>query len=930
MLRCKLLCFRLKDSDVTWLYGPLHTAVEAVPPPRVATASERLGLDPLRSLSDSKQMRGKKPPIITKPILKYRSLSDILLPPGMPASPVLEHTGMEFEDDSSTHTIVQHARSDSNLVRLINSRKSPLGSPRELSPDRAHASDSSTSTSSTRYNGDRRHISFNHRVEQCIAVDSTEEAKKYPGSGENSDEDDGDDEEEVLTFKSSARITSFGPSSSTYSSHPKHSSGREPHTIARLGPTTLKSTELYPHPSPAVVYQNEPESSKSTILTYSSRPPTSSQPPSPGTAAEAGRRAMYAAYSAGATGSGGSGNQIGWNADDEEVEYAMGFDYFTGPDVGVGDEYDMAQYGSTHLVGGSHNGYQGGAPTAYLPNGPYAPESSYNVSSSNSTTPSGSNDTSPDHSRHSSVNSKSPTSSNSSSNSSSTSTIVGMRGPHSPATTSKDAQPPKRSILKNHRSHSSSGASFDDSNPSSVPPSPTSSSGSSGARFGSHVTSSPNGSNSPSPASSPYSSATSLAAVMQSAGIPSRNSAPSGVRRINSEEVVREGRGRSTSRGSSASLERSASADRRPSSSGTSVSPSSSYSPPSNLGPGGNSGARPIGIANRGRSGSSDSLSSMGAAGNLAGGREVMPDLVEASSESETETLRPSIDEVIEEEEAIKSADVVLLSRSPGKSGIGGVLERNSVELPSTTTPTPIKSTETIPTLPISFPTPSPASSTSAAILIAPPLIPHVPIVKSTSSSLSNALASSQPTHPSLPARYRQPSPSSATTLVDDDTATAISRVNSNGESGAAASLSNSPALDPIDLASTQWSDENPVPSYARRSLLRAARGGSSSSHHGIYGSDRTGNGENSSTSSLDRVASNSGNSMKGSIGSIDSGIGPSDDYGFGSSYYDEVLEGGTSEGGLVGRTLEVAATTRDLLGATFKGLWAFGSRRSS
>lgn len=51
--------------------------------------------------------------------------------------------------------------------------------------------------------------------------------------------------------------------------------------------------------------------------------------------------------------------------------------------------------------------------------------------------------------------------------------------------------------------------------------------------------------------------------------------------------------------------------------------------------------------------------------------------------------------------------------------------------------------------------------------------------------------------------------------------------------------------------------------------------------------------------------------------------MGPNDpDYGFG--YYDE--EGGQSEG-LVGKTLEVAGTARDLLGAISKSLW--GLRRS-
>lgn len=62
---------RLKDSDVTWLYGPLHTAVEWTPPPKprpdetehkMASARDRL------DLSETKH----------KSILKYRSISEML------------------------------------------------------------------------------------------------------------------------------------------------------------------------------------------------------------------------------------------------------------------------------------------------------------------------------------------------------------------------------------------------------------------------------------------------------------------------------------------------------------------------------------------------------------------------------------------------------------------------------------------------------------------------------------------------------------------------------------------------------------------------------------------------------------------------------------------------------------------------------------
>lgn len=831
---------RLKDSDVTWLYGPLHTAVEAVPPPRVATASERLGLEPLRSLSDSKSMRKAAP--VTKPILKYRSLSDILMPPGTPASPILEHGGLDFV--ASDVNLPHSSKSDSNLARLNRkSRLSPTHSPREMSPDRAVASDSSASTSSR--NGERRHISFNHRVEQCIAVDSTDEAKKYPTTNSGS-EDDGDDEDEVLTFKSSPRTPAFGPATMS-AARSRSSSNREPHTIARLGPTTLKSLELYPHPSPAVVYHDAYQPEQSSVVgnqnTYGA-PTNAAYPgrpadPSRGPSQPTGRQAMYD-Y---ATGAGGAQ----WDQDEDE-NYAMGFDYFTGPDVSVGDEYDMAQYGSQHLVHGAHDNYQPGAPSTYQATGGYSTAAAYNPSPSHSSTTS--TESSPNHSRRSSNNPPPKTPSPSTTSPSSSYVVpAGIRGPYAPSPSSKESVIPKRSILKNRSRENSSGADeplpviqtrFGGASP--VSQSPTGSGGSGGSGHASPT------SMSSSPASSPYASSSSLAAVMSNAGIPQVlhiKTGPMGARRVGSEEVIREARGRSTSRGSASSLERSASADRRSSSS---ISPASSYSPPSIIAPGG--GARPIGIPGSRRGGSSDSLSSM--AGTLMGGREVMPGLPEASSESETETVRqddePPVVHVASSLGAqvttIEDVDAVPLSVDPVQ--LSGSLGR----------PTYVNLAPGVNTNPTSG-------------LISPPLVP----APSSASALNRASTSS---------KYRQPSPSAPTTSTTDDGDLPLE----------SPSLSNSPALDPADLASTPWSDETPVPSYARRSLLRASRGGHAPT--------------------LERDDSR---------GSIDSGRGSThDDYGFG--YYDE-----DADTGIVGRTFEVAGTARDLLGALSKGIWNFGRR---
>jgi transcriptional regulator of NAD metabolism len=70
---------RLKDSDVTWLYGPLHTVVkqdDKYSKPKESSTQDKFGL-----IGTSSVTQASKPPPSTsllKPALKKRSVSDIL------------------------------------------------------------------------------------------------------------------------------------------------------------------------------------------------------------------------------------------------------------------------------------------------------------------------------------------------------------------------------------------------------------------------------------------------------------------------------------------------------------------------------------------------------------------------------------------------------------------------------------------------------------------------------------------------------------------------------------------------------------------------------------------------------------------------------------------------------------------------------------
>ena len=200
---------RLKDSDVTWLYGPLHTAVDWDPPHQIkndspvdrqSSSQDCCGLN---SASDqSSQSR-------SKPILKHRSISDFLTV----ALPNLSHTDDDIEldpdldedEDEDIHLPpsrppLLHTKSDSNVLRWSHNRNRPFrkdSPPRIIAPvrqprssevahivvappldERSGSSDSARETTSSSQDlsayptgGKKKHISFNTFVEQFIAVD---------------------------------------------------------------------------------------------------------------------------------------------------------------------------------------------------------------------------------------------------------------------------------------------------------------------------------------------------------------------------------------------------------------------------------------------------------------------------------------------------------------------------------------------------------------------------------------------------------------------------------------------------------------------------------------------------------------------------------------------------------------------------------------
>ncbi|KAG0148119.1 hypothetical protein CROQUDRAFT_670098 [Cronartium quercuum f. sp. fusiforme G11] len=494
----------LKDSDVTWLYGPLHTAVDPVPPPKMSSLQDRFNLDSQAPSPDSlpgstftsrpgssASVRSMKVP--GKPILKHRSLSEILGVTNHPASTGGESGSEaasdreEGQDDSEMgqtkrpRVSIAHPASDSTLVNMglhdpasrgsppvlgvgyesstsgedsdanhsVLGQEQPINQPvKRKTAFRTSGNTSSGGSGAEDHVKPKKHISFSHRVEQCIAVDSEEERGLYATKSalrskasmrvsssaiEEDDDDDDEEEDDVLTFRSSAsRHPGISVPTNRYGSYSSHlpqsldqqimqssssssmtspaSTLNEPHTIARMAPTTLKSSEVLPAPSPVVVYDRDPIWTGTSNISHTPSgagypvytvtaspsgsdslhcPPTAAPLPTPPSSSASGSSipSYYSRTYGPVVSAGGTTFPIaspirdenptssahytsaaptskwastGTDDDDTEEFTAMGFDYFSGPDLGLGDEYDMSRLPSQHLAGSSANGFIAG------------------------------------------------------------------------------------------------------------------------------------------------------------------------------------------------------------------------------------------------------------------------------------------------------------------------------------------------------------------------------------------------------------------------------------------------------------------------------------------------------------------------------------------------------------------------------------------
>ena len=218
---------RLKESDVTWLYGPLQPAITH---PVTHSAS-----DTPCQLSKSNSYVAKKP------ILKKRSMSEVMLQRSLSASSLVKQAAASVQAQAQQTIPIRRP----TISRASSAYASPGGISVPASRDHLefldldYFSPRPSSGEDTPFEGPKRHIRFDDKVEQCIAVeckDGEDEEDSDDGGRHNHDTDsdsDSSDDGIVMMKRPKRKRPTRTSASRTNSSNNK--------TIEKLPDTTLKS-----------------------------------------------------------------------------------------------------------------------------------------------------------------------------------------------------------------------------------------------------------------------------------------------------------------------------------------------------------------------------------------------------------------------------------------------------------------------------------------------------------------------------------------------------------------------------------------------------------------------------------------------------------------------------------------------------------------
>ncbi|KAI0135481.1 hypothetical protein F4814DRAFT_437092 [Daldinia grandis] len=223
----------LKDCDVTWLYGPLQTRRGELFPSDAEQENSRL------SRCDSF--------VNKKPILKKRSMSEVMLQRSLSSSSLLKQATAAVQAQQKD-SAVRVGRPI--LLRATTDYVTFPFSSRRRSRENTSVLPSTASSGIVSPSSERKHIHFDEQVQQCIAVD-------VKGEDEDEDEvdhcrwaydDDSDSDDGAIMMKRTK--TSKKPILPRKRS--PVNTPVESKTIAMLPSTTLKYREDSPNPETAM------------------------------------------------------------------------------------------------------------------------------------------------------------------------------------------------------------------------------------------------------------------------------------------------------------------------------------------------------------------------------------------------------------------------------------------------------------------------------------------------------------------------------------------------------------------------------------------------------------------------------------------------------------------------------------------------------
>ncbi|KAK0618567.1 hypothetical protein B0T17DRAFT_592299 [Bombardia bombarda] len=240
----------LKDCDVTWLYGPLQTGT--------------VNINPIHTELNSTRLSKSNSFVSKKPILKKRSMSEIMLQRSLSASSLVKQAAAAVQAQQKGG--LKRAGRRPGLERAATDYITFPFSSRGISHDNTSLFPSAVSSGLISPSGDRKHIHFNEQVAQCIAVDvkgdDEDEEADVERFAYDSDSDDG-----AIMMKTSKKSKAMRPILKKIKSH---SVSGESKTIAMLPSTTLKYREDTPEPTDSAMKHSTGVAYRSPIISPSS------------------------------------------------------------------------------------------------------------------------------------------------------------------------------------------------------------------------------------------------------------------------------------------------------------------------------------------------------------------------------------------------------------------------------------------------------------------------------------------------------------------------------------------------------------------------------------------------------------------------------------------------------------------------------------